>query len=594
MTVVEKMKQKGIIPKAVLYARFSSDNQREESIDAQLRAMHEYCQRNGIMVIREYCDRARSATTDDRPEFLAMIGDSKNRDFDFLIVHKLDRFSRSRYDSAYYKRELKKNGISLLSVLEHMDDSPESIILESVLEGMSEYYSKNLAREVMKGLIESARKCKALGGRPPYGYKVEPITRRYEINEEEAGAVRLIFQRVCEGFGYTEILTELNTLGYKTRNENPFGKNSITEILRNEKYKGIYIFNRASSFSQSHTRNNHKSKPDEEIIRIPGGMPALVDEMTFDHVAAILCGRSRSEPHQRAKEHYMLVGKIFCGICGSAYCGNRQHSGRNKNLLVTYRCSHHCYHGDMRCSNKDINRDYLEDFILKRIGEIIFAEDRIPQLITSYHTSHKEVANETDMVLDRLYANLKETQKKLDNIVSVIAQTGSPSLIQKLDGLESEKQSFILQIKHEEESRVATRLNEREIIAAYHRAQELYESGSLPQRKQLLNLYLKRVIVYPEYVQIHLHKIPSNLKKSSSEDNLPADNGEADLHIFLKNASFRHKSRSKRSGTGEKMVELGRIELPSESALTQTSPGADGYCGLSPVFLIIAQTATRL
>jgi DNA invertase Pin-like site-specific DNA recombinase len=112
----------------------------------------EYCSRNSIVVIHEFCDRAKSATTDDRPEFLKMIAASREGDFDFAIVHKLDRFSRNRYDSAYYKRELKKNGVQLLSVLEQMDDSPESIILESVLEGMSEYYSKNLAREVMKGM----------------------------------------------------------------------------------------------------------------------------------------------------------------------------------------------------------------------------------------------------------------------------------------------------------------------------------------------------------------------------------------------------------------------------------------------------------
>jgi len=118
------------IKKAAVYARFSSDNQREESIDAQLRAMHDYCERNNILIVREYCDRARSATTDDRPEFLNMINDSKGGEFEYAVVHKLDRFSRNRYDSAYYKRELKKNNVKLLSVLENLDDSPESIILD--------------------------------------------------------------------------------------------------------------------------------------------------------------------------------------------------------------------------------------------------------------------------------------------------------------------------------------------------------------------------------------------------------------------------------------------------------------------------------
>src|SRR5690554_3465860 len=158
--------------KAAAYARYSSDNQREESIEAQLRAIREYCERNGIQLIKIYTDEARSATTDDRPDFLQMIQDSSMGLFSAVIVHKLDRFSRDRYDSAFYKRKLKKNGVRLISMLEPLDGSPESIILESVLEGMNEYYSKNLARETMKGMKEKALKCRHLGGKAPLGYDV--------------------------------------------------------------------------------------------------------------------------------------------------------------------------------------------------------------------------------------------------------------------------------------------------------------------------------------------------------------------------------------------------------------------------------------
>jgi len=120
--------------RAAIYARYSSDNQREESIDAQIRAIKEYCARNSISIVKVYADEARSATTADRPSFLQLIKDSALDIFDAVIVHKLDRFSRARYDSAFYKRQLKRNGVRLISVLEQLDDSPESIILESVLE----------------------------------------------------------------------------------------------------------------------------------------------------------------------------------------------------------------------------------------------------------------------------------------------------------------------------------------------------------------------------------------------------------------------------------------------------------------------------
>lgn len=151
----------------VAYARYSSDNQREESITAQLRAIHNWANLNGHVVVREYIDEALSARTDKRPNFLKMIEDSKTATWNGVVVHKLDRFSRNRYNSAVYKKELKDNGKLLFSVLEKLDDSPESIIMESLIEGMSEYYSANLSREVKKGLNENALDCKHNGGTPP-------------------------------------------------------------------------------------------------------------------------------------------------------------------------------------------------------------------------------------------------------------------------------------------------------------------------------------------------------------------------------------------------------------------------------------------
>ena len=170
--------------KAASYCRYSSDNQREESIQAQSRAIKEYANKEKIQIVKIYTDEARSATTDNRPGFLQMIKDSEMRIFDLVLVHKLDRFARNRYDSAFYKRELKQNGVKLKSVLENLDDSPESIILESVLEGMNEYYSANLSREVMKGMKETALQCKHTGGKPPLGYDVAK-DKTYVINEQE-------------------------------------------------------------------------------------------------------------------------------------------------------------------------------------------------------------------------------------------------------------------------------------------------------------------------------------------------------------------------------------------------------------------------
>ncbi|MGE5586266.1 MAG: recombinase family protein [Bacillota bacterium] len=255
---------------AVAYARFSSDNQREESITAQLRAIREYAAREGITIVREYTDEARSATTDDRPGFLRMMADLKDGvKVDLVLVHKLDRFARNRYDAAVYPGEIQRAGARLVAVAQPLDDSPESVILEAMLEAMAEYYSKNLARETMKGMRETTYQGKHAGGRSPLGYDVDPAAKKYIINEREAQAIRLIYSMTLGRQGYSEIIDTLNGRGYRTRADQPFGKNSVHDILRNEKCSGIYTFNRAGS-AHFGRRNNHASKPGDEIFRFPG------------------------------------------------------------------------------------------------------------------------------------------------------------------------------------------------------------------------------------------------------------------------------------------------------------------------------------
>ena len=187
------------IKRAVLYARFSSDNQRTESIDAQVRAMKQFCIENKWKIVGVYVDEARSATTDQRPNFQRMIEDSSKNRFDIVLVHKLDRFSRNRYDSAIYKNKLKHNGVRLCSVLERLDNTPESIILESMLESMAEYYSSNLGREVMKGMLENAFQCKHTGGSAPLGYDIDE-NKHLVVNEHEAEAVKIIFDMYISGY----------------------------------------------------------------------------------------------------------------------------------------------------------------------------------------------------------------------------------------------------------------------------------------------------------------------------------------------------------------------------------------------------------
>lgn len=174
--------------KAALYARFSSNNQRDESIDAQERAIRKYAEENDIEIVEEYIDRSRTGTNTDREEFQRMLNDSRYGLFDLVIVHKLDRFARNRYDSAVSRKILRDNGVELYSVIEKFDNTPESIILEGLMETLNEYYSANLSREVMKGMRENALQCRYTGGYVPLGYRVDDTG--HELPGASAGVQR--------------------------------------------------------------------------------------------------------------------------------------------------------------------------------------------------------------------------------------------------------------------------------------------------------------------------------------------------------------------------------------------------------------------
>jgi len=222
--------------------RFPGNNQRDESIDAQERAIRKYAEENDIEIVEEYIDRSRTGTNTDREEFQRMLNDSRYGLFDLVIVHKLDRFARNRYDSAVSRKILRDNGVELYSVIEKFDNC-----------------AANLSREVMKGMRENALQCRYTGGYVPLGYRVDD-TGHFRINEEEAEVVRRIFSGTIQGMSYRELQQEFNEKGIRTRTGKLFGKNSLYSILTNEKYIGVYVYNRAVSKDSRGKRNNHRSK----------------------------------------------------------------------------------------------------------------------------------------------------------------------------------------------------------------------------------------------------------------------------------------------------------------------------------------------
>lgn len=514
--------------RAAAYVRFSSDNQRDESIDAQVRAAELFCKQKGFELVKVYSDRAKTATSDKRPAFQEMIEDSSKNYFDIVIVHKLDRFSRDKYDSAKYKRKLKVNGIQLLSITENLDGSPEGIILESLLEGMAEYYSKNLAREVMKGMKETAYQCKHTGGLPPIGYKVDPTTKHYLINEDECGIVETIFSMFLEGHGYNQIVTALAEKGYRSRYGRPIGKNVLHDILRNEKYTGVYIFNLASSKDVFGKRNSHRSKNPEDVIRVDDGMPQIISKQDFQLVQEKMNAAKYKPGRHKAKELYLLSGLIVCGEClknhGHEYAlmGNTKHCGRNKLKYVTYRCGNR--DRTKQCTNKELRREYIESYVVAQLYEKIFNDHSIPQLarqLAEFQTK-KDASYKDEAV--RIERNLRETERQIENIVTAVA-TGisNAALMSKLDELEQQKEAIEKQIMLYRSKTQEAAISEdalKQLLAAF---KDHVSNRNIPEIKKFIGSYVEKVIVYKEHVELIL-------KLNVEEKQNPQPLAVVDLH----------------------------------------------------------------
>jgi len=483
-----------VILKAAAYCRYSSDNQREESIEAQARAIREYAQRQGYDIVKIYADEARSATTDNRPQFLNLMRDCQAGLYKAIIVHKLDRFSRDRYDSAYYKRQLKRSGVRLVSVLENLDDSPESIILESVLEGMAEYYSANLAREVMKGMKETAYQCRHTGGIPPLGYNVTP-DKTYEVNEKEAITVRLIFEMYAMGKSYRDIVDHLNSNGHVSKLGAPFrGINGIHDLLRNEKYAGVFVFNKTAQ-KQNGVRNGHKKKPPEEVIRVEGGMPTIISKELWEEVQGKMDGRKHAKGATKAKETYLLSGIVFCGSCGASMVGNRKFAGRNKTLYASYECN-----GRKRlknCDMKAVGKDYVEGIVIDYLMNSLFSEEGIEIVSQRLYEHTVKRSQEIPDDLKKFSRELAAIQKQIDNIVNAVAAgMFHQSMKDKMDNLEVEKHKLTIRIEEAKNQMKLNIMPTKDTIRAYFMRDMNLKEKSLEEQKRIIQTYVQKVIVF--------------------------------------------------------------------------------------------------
>lgn len=447
----------------VIYARYSSDSQREESIEGQIRECKEFAERNCINIVDIYIDRAFSAKTDKRPDFQRMIKDSSRKNFDVVIVWKLDRFARNRFDSAHYKAALKKNGVKVVSATEAISKGSEGVLLETMLEGMAEYYSVELAEKVNRGMKENALKCKYNGGTLPIGYVIDS-DKHYQLDPITSPAVADAFEMYANGMGMQQIADELNIRGVRTQRHNgKLDTDNVTSMLHNRKYIGEYKY--------------------KDVV-IPGGIPAIVTQEMFDRVQERMTLNKKAPAKHKAEDEYLLTTKLFCAKCKCFMTGE---SGTSHTGIVHryYRCVSVKNHKG--CHKKNVKKDWIENLALKEIQKVIF-DDELLERLTDMALEKLGSENKALPILQKRYS---ETEKAINNMLSAIEQgIITPSTKQRLEELEQQKGELSVQIMKEEMSK--PKLTREQILFWFHRLRKL-NIEKLEHRRKLIDTFINAI-----------------------------------------------------------------------------------------------------
>ena len=481
----------------VIYARYSSNNQTEQSIEGQIRVCREYAQRNNLAVAGTYIDRALTGTNDNREQFQKMLKDSDKKAWDYVLCYKLDRFSRNKYEMAIHRKHLKDNGVKILSAMENIPDSPEGILLESLLEGMNQYYSEELSQKTKRGLRETRIKGNYMGGPINYGYKVvhevvgEQTVAKVAVNEAEAPILLHIFEAYAAGKRIPDIVRELDDRGIRNRG-NPFTVNSIYFMLQQEKYTGVYNFN-GETFTHIY--------------------PAIIPKELFQIV------RKRIDKNKTGKHvigvDYILMGKCLCGYCRHKL---RSAAGTTTDgtILRYYRCPYS--KKDVNCHNKSVRKEVLEQIVIDALTNEITKPENIA-LITDNVFALYTAKFTDDSDLHRYEKELATTDKAIKNILAAIEEgIFTPSTKQRLNELEEKKVRL-------EQAVTVESAKEKNLLTKADIERYICDAVKLTA-KQMIELLVERIDVYADKICIKLRcsdtpiKPPTDFSDTAQTDTL--------------------------------------------------------------------------
>ncbi len=495
----------------VIYARYSGGSrQTEQSIEGQLHVCEEYAAKHDLRIVGTYIDRKISGRTDNRENFQRMIADSAKHMFEVVLVYRTDRFARNKYDSAVYKQKLRKNGIEIKYAAEAIPEGPEGIILESLMEGLAEYYSAELSQKIKRGMRESALKAHSTGAGHCLGYKTAP-DKSIIVDPEGAKAVQTVFDMYIKGGSQADICDYLNGLGFRTSHGNLFNKNSIYHIIKNKRYIGTYTYG--------------------DIV-LKDAIPAIVSKETF-HLAQLEAERRRKRRRPNSpKAEYLLSGKLFCGHCKSAMIGISG-TGKTGNKWYYYCCPNARHKNG--CHKKPVRRDWLEDLIVNKAIEEVLRPDIIQHISEACYEMQVKYQQENDDIA--FYkAKIAETKKAIKNVAKAIESGAvTKSLPARLKELEDEQEALEAELAIAQKTSFIIKPEQIEYLL-YQFVEPLDNEDWAAYKKRIIKCFVSQVYLYDDKLLIYYNVSRDGKTRLASD--------LADLEDLVEHGFDRCSSRS--------------------------------------------------
>lgn len=479
--------------RAAVYARYSTDNQNPDTIEVQVQKCAEYASSHEIEIVDIFADEAISGMKAHRPELSRFFACAAQHKFDTVLIYDQSRFSRDIVDWFQFRRTIQGNGIQLISVTQSFVggdiDDPAVFAAEGINALINQMHVLQTRQKVVEKMNYIAKQGLHTGGNPALGYDV--VDKKYTINEREAEIVRCIFRMYAQGDSYKQIIGYLNDMGYRTKAGRTFGTNSLSSILRNERYIGTYIYNKIPP-KKGGKRNSHAVNPN--AIRIEGAVPRIIDQETWDRVQARLKDHKNNATN-KAKINYLLKGKIFCGHCGSAMIGSC-----SKRKYHYYICS-----GKQRlktCNKAPIKLEIVEQMVLDYVKAALKTESQRQKIAEDLFAEQEKMRATNTPLIHALNVRLAELQGKLRNINEAIAE-----------GIYSSSTGKLLQELEQEESNIQAQLKEAEKTSRTvdNTLQDILESlryianvdTTNIEGKKLLLSFVYRIYVYDDRIDIY-------------------------------------------------------------------------------------------